>query len=244
MKNVVFILLLLLLLLSTITTVQIVRGEYCSCKEADKLESLNNYYSDSLYATYKEDTAGITVSIINTTKDTIYIFSSYLQQQFLGSKYLHRIELNKRRYKLSLLPVVPHVFTKYSDVVIASDEAIMGDHQILYDFIKLLPGSGKEIEFKYRDLFKNKNEKNNISKDYNVRLLSKNSKVPRKFYTTSKLPGKYDFCFEFAVYKSVDFLCKQTAYYMQAYEFDRQSKSFNVLTIPVKVNKYKYALLK
>lgn len=240
MKNIVIV----LLLFSSVATAQIERGEYCLCKAADKLSSLNKYYTDSLYATYKEDTVAITVTIVNTTKDTLYFFSSYLQQQFLSSKYLHRIDLNKRNYKLSFLPVVPYVFTKYSDVVTTTDEAIMSNQQIVYDFVKLLPNSSKEVEFKYSDLFRNKNKNNNVSKDYNVKLLNKNSKVPKKFYTTGKLSGKFNFSFEFAVYKSVDLLCKQTAYYMQEYGFDKQSKSFKVLTVPVKVSKYNYPLLK
>ena len=235
---------ILLLLLSLAATAQSKRSEYCSCKEASRLNDTANYYPDSLYAIYKDDTSAIRLTIINTTKDTLYMFNSYLYEQFLGSKYLHRIDLNKKQYKVSLLPLVPYVYTKYSDVVVISDEAIIGNHQIVYDFFKLPPNSTQEIEFKYRDLFKNKNKSNNVSKDYNVKLLNKNSKISKSFYTTSKLAGKYNLTFEFAVYKSVDLLCKQTAYYLQEYKIDKQSKNFKILSVPIKLSKYNYPLLR
>ena len=219
---------------------QVERGKYCLCNEADKLRNLNNYYADSLYGVRTEDTAAITIAIINTTKDTLYLFNSYLQQQFLSSKYLHRIDLKKKSYKISFLPIVPYVFTKYADVISTTDEAIIGNHQIVYDFIKLLPNGSKTIEFKYSDIFKNRNESNNVSRDYNVKMLNKDSGMPVEFYATGKLSVKYNFYFEFAVYRSVDLLCKQSAYYVQEYEFDKQSKSFEVLTIPVRMSKYDY----
>lgn len=232
------------LLLSLMINAQSKRGEYCSCKEANNLNNLANYYPDSLYATYSQDTAGITVNIINTTKDTLYIFNSYLQQQFLSSKYLHRISPQNKLYKVSFLPTIPYVFTKYSDVVVTTDQALIGNHQVIYDFFKLPPNSNQQIEFKYQELFKNRNKNNNVSKDYDVRRLNKNSKPAQVFYTTSKLKGKYNFEFEFAAYKAVNFLCNQTAYYLQEYKFDKQSKNFKVLTVPIKVSSYNYPLLK
>jgi len=240
MKNVI----ILLLLFSLGATAQSKRGDYCSCKEADKLNNTVNYYPDSLYAIYKEDTAAITITIINTTKDTLYIFNSYLQQQFISSKYIHRIDLHKRLYKVSFLPIVPYVFTKYSDVIITKDAAIIGNHQVVYDFFKLPPNSNQEIELKYQQLFNSRNKNNNASKDYDVKKLNKNSKISTNFYTTNKLTGKYNLIFEFAVYKSVDLLCKQSAYYLQEYKFDKQSKNFKILIVPVKVRKYHYPLIK
>ena len=233
-----------LLLISSVAFAQVKRGEYCSFKEGEKLPGGISHYPDSLYATYKEDTVGMTVTIVNTTKDTLYIFDSYLHPQFLGSKYLHRIDLNSKRYKLSLLPIVPHVFTKYSDNAIVSDQAIIGNHQIVYDFIKLPPGCYKQMVFKFDDIFRYKDSNNNVSVDYNVKLLNKNSKVPVKFFTTKGLTGKYDFFFEFAVYKKISLLCTQAAYYMEEYKFDKESKSFDVLTLRARINKYFYPLLR
>jgi hypothetical protein len=212
-------------------------------------EDENNFYLDYLEEYYARKNAGESernsYRNIRTEQDAYAnSFNSYFQRQFLASKYLHRINLGSRSYKVSFLPIVPHVFTKYSDNVITTDEAIMSNHQIVYDFIKLSPKSSKVIEFKYSDLFENKNKMNNVSKDYNIKLLNKNSNTPTKFYTTSKLSGKYNFSFEFAVYKSVSLLCKQAAYYMQEYAFDKQSINFKVLTLPVKVNSRDYLLLK
>jgi hypothetical protein len=231
------------LMLPLVVNAQSKRGEYCSCKEAIELNNPANYYPDSLYVTYHQDTATITVNIINTTKDTLYIFNSYFQSQFLNSKYLHRIIQQKKTYKVSFLPIIPYVFTKYSDVVVTTDEALIGNHQVVYDFYKLPPNSSQQIEFSYQELFKNRNKSNNVSKDYDVKKLNKNSRPSQSFYTTSKLKGKYHFEFEFAVYKSVYLLCNQTAYYLQEYKFDKQSKDFKVITVPAKINFYSYSLL-
>lgn len=235
--------LVLLFFFTFVGSAQIRRGEYCSCKEADKISSLANYQTNSFYATYMEGTTAITVTIINTTDDTLFVFSSYLQQQFLGSKYLHRIDFCSKQYKLSMLPIIPYVFTKYSDNVATSEEAILGNHQIVYDFIKFLPNSKRELEFKYSDIFRNRSDYNNVIKDFNIKLFNKNSKIPIKVFTTKKISGKFDFSIEFAVYKTIDLLCNQTAYYTNEFEFDKQSKNFNVLSIPVKLGKYHYCFL-
>lgn len=218
---------------------QIKRGEYCSCIKAASLVDKSKYYQDSVYGTYEEDTTGITLNIINTTKDTLYVFKSYFDKIFLSSKYLHRINSKEKKYKLSLLPIVPKVFTKYSDVI--TDEPIIGNQQVVYDFIKLPPNSIEKFLFKYEDLFKNRNSQNNASKDYDIKILHKyTKKIPQKFCTVSKLKSKYKFEVEFAVYKSVNLLCNESAYFLQENEFDKQSKDFKILTIPVDTKSYDY----
>ncbi len=231
MKNI----LILLLLFSTGANAQNKRGGYCSCNEAKPIIG-KNYFADSLYAVSKENATSIAVNLINTSKDTLFIFSSYLQKQFLSSRYLHRVDLLNKIYKISFLPIVPYVFTKYSDAVVMNDNAIIGNHQIVYDFFKLPPNSSQHLEFSDQQLFSSKSEKNNASKDFDTKKLNKYSKKPQTFYTTSTLKGKYEF--EFAVYKSVDLLCNEHAYYLQESGFDKRSKSFNVLTVPAKIKHF------
>jgi hypothetical protein len=227
------------ILLSVFSFAQVQRGHYCSCIKASTLKELNKYYQDSLYSTYQEDTSGIAISIINTTMDTLYVFRSYLEKEFLSSKYLHRINRKERKYKLSLLPLVPHVFTKYSDVI--TDEPIVGNQQIVYDFFKLPPNSVQSVLLSYEDLFKKKGRQNNVSKDYDVKMLNKyTKKIPQKFCTVKKLKDKYSFEIEFAVYKSVNLLCNEAAYFLQENEFDKQSKDFKILTIGVEMKNYNY----
>ena len=218
---------------------QIKRGEYCACIKAPSLIDKTKNYPDSVYATYQEDTTGIVLSIINTTMDTLYIFKSYIDKDLLSSKYLHRINTKEKKYKLSLLPIVSNVFTKYSDVI--TDEPIVGNQQVVYDFIKMPPNSTAIILFGYKDLFKRKDSQNNVSKDYDIRTLHKyTKKVPQKFCTVSKLKGNYKFEIEFAVFKSVSLLCNEASYFLQESEFEKQSKDFKILTVPVDTRNYDY----
>lgn len=221
---------------------QIARTEYCKCRAASKPLDGFNLYGDSLYSTYDADSSGITVSIYNTTKDTLYIFNSYIQNQIAGSKYIHRVDTKNRVYKVSFLPLVPYVFTTYSDVITA--DPVIGHQQVVYDFFKLPPNSQQDIRLSYSDLFKNRNYKNNVMKDFDVKKLHKyTKKLPQKFYTTTGLKGKYKLQLEFAVYKSVNLLCNQSAYYMQEFDFDQQAKDFKILAVPITVQHYNYTLL-
>lgn len=225
--------------LSVFSFAQVQRGEYCSCIKASPLKEQSKYYQDSVYSTYQEDTTGITISIINTTRDTLYVFKSYLEKEFLSSKYLHRINRKEKKYKLSLLPLVPHVFTKYSDII--TEEPIVGNQQIVYDFFKLPPNSVQSVFLSYKDLFRGKGSRNNVTKDYDVKLLHKyTKKVPQKPCTVKKIKDKYSFEIEFAVYKSVNLLCNEAAYFLQEIEFDKQSKDFKVLTVGVAMKNYNY----
>jgi len=221
---------------------QINRTGYCICSESDKISSNSKVYPDSLYTMYSEEVTGLVVTIINTTKDTLYVFNSYLQPSLLSSKYLHRINSKDKLYKISFLPLVPYMFTKYSDVI--TDEPIVGNHQIVYDFFKLLPSTSQEIKMSYDNLFKRKGSAKNVSMDYDVKTLHKYSKgLPQKFCTAGKLKGKYNLQIEFAVYKSVSLLCEESAYYVQEQAFEKQSKDFKILTASVEMNSYKYPLL-
>lgn len=218
------------------------RNDYCACKEGGMIPSSADVHPDSLYTTYSENETGLVITIFNTTKDTVNIFNSYLRPSLLSSKYLHRINSKRRIYKISFLPLVPYLFTKYSDVI--TGESITGSHQIVYDFFKLPPGTSQEITLLYQDLFRNKNSSKNVSKDYDVKSLHKYSKgLPQDFCTAHKLKGKYSLQFEFAVYKSVSILCEQSAYYLREQEFDKQSKDFRVLTSPVELNNLHYPLV-
>jgi len=233
---------LLLCITTSFAFAQTSRTEYCACKEADEIQEITKVFPDSLYTNYSLDATGFVITLINTTKDTLYVFNSYIEPSFLGSKYLHRINAKDKLYKVSFLPLVPYVFTKYSDVI--TDEPIIGNHQIVYNFFKLPPSTNQKIKLSYNDLFKSKNSVKNVSKDYDVKTLHKYSKrLSLKFCTTSNLKGKYNLQFEFAVYKAIDLLCEQSAYYLREQVFDKQSKDFKILIVPVELGNYEYPLL-
>jgi hypothetical protein len=211
------------------------RTKYCSCNVVGSSISSDTLFKDSLYTYTVSDSNQITVVFANTTADTIYIFNSYLQKTFLSSKYLHRINSFKNEYKISFVPLIPFVFTKYSDILKIGDDAIIGNHQIVYDFYTLLPKSKFELNFYYRDLFK-ENRKNSAVIDINIKRLNKyNDQVKFKTAKVHNLNGQYKFLFEFAAYKSINVLCNQSAYYVNEYLFDKQSKEFELIQIPFEV---------
>src|ERR1700741_5294410 len=225
LKDKVFLLVFFLNVSSVRMYAQILRPDYCICKAANTISDTSDLYKDSLYSSYYEDSLGINIRIYNTTKETLYIFNSYIQNHTVSSKYLHRIDKKNGLYKVSFLPLVPYLSTKYSDII--SDNPVVANQQVVYDFFKLPPYSKQEVYLSYPDLFKNKNYKNNVMKDFDVKTLHKYAKkLPQKFYTTAKLNGKYTLQFEFAVYKNVNLVCNQSAYYLQEHHFDQQSKNF------------------
>ena len=59
-----------------------------------------------------------------------------------------------------------------------------------------------------------------------------------KFITTSKLRGKYNLKYDFAIYKDVSLLCGKNSYYFDEFNFDKQSKSFKILTVPIIEDKH------
>lgn len=211
------------------------RIKYCSCNVVGSSIGSNTLFKDSLYTYTVNDSNQITVVFTNTTADTIYIFNSYLQKAFLSSKYLHRINSIKNEYKISFVPLIPFVFTKYSDILKIGDDAIIGSHQIVYDFYTLLPNSKFELNFYYRDLFKANRKKSAVT-DINVKRLNKyNDQVKFKTAKVHSLKGQYKFLLEFAAYKSINVLCNQSAYYVNEYLFDKQSKEFELIQIPFEV---------
>jgi hypothetical protein len=220
---------LLLIISPTVGKSQIKRGNYCECKTASLLDMTQR--PDSIFASIRSDSSFYVVKIYNTTADTLFLFSSYLQQQFFSSKYLHRINLNKKQYKLSFVPIIPFVFTKYSDVI-ATSNIIVGDHQVVYDFIKMQPNSYYEFMIPIEDAF----PRGDVSEDFNPNGLNKfdyNTKF--KKIPTKKVAGnKYNRLFEFAFYKDVTTLCKESDYYLRENDFKAQAKSFIILQVPVK----------
>lgn len=238
MKNikVKYYLLLIGLLWAGLSFSQVDGTGYCSCKTAPYYKVKAKSGLHKVYAITGYDTNNIIVSIINPTKDTLFLFNSYLQPQFYASQHLHRVDLKERIYKISFLPLVSNLFVKYADNI--TDDLIIGQNQVVYDFIKLPPDSKADIRIDDEHLLSYTNQKNNVSDDYNVKKLHKYSKTPpTKFRTINILKTNFKTEFEFALYKSVSLLCNQAAFYTKEYEFDKQSKEFTILTAPFKIKK-------
>ena len=226
-----YILLALLIISSSVSKSQVKRVNYCECKTASSLLTGEAKYPDSVFAAINNDTGYYYIKVFNTTSDTIFLFSSYLQQQFFNSKYLHRGNPKNKEYKISFLPIIPYLFTKYSDVI-ATSNIIVRSQQVVYDFIKMQPDSYFEVSVPIKDAFK-------IDKgisDFNPKSMNKfDYKTKFKTIDLKKYHDKnYKLFFELAWYKNVSILCRQLDYYLNENEFNTQAKNFTILRVPVK----------
>lgn len=200
--------------------------------------------ADSLYLDYDKMTSAGYIKIVNPTKDTLYLFSSYFTQELQSSKYLHEVNRKNKTYYISFVPIVSNLATKRTDKIILGEESIAHKGQVLYDFIKLDPNTYYALEINYNTLFKNGKANRNAVKYYNNQSLSKFKEASFKTLTTSKLAGKYNLIFQFGVYTDVRVLCSESNYYLNEYEFDKQAKSFKTINLPVQLNNPDYPLFK
>jgi hypothetical protein len=225
---------LYLLLLISITKVlgQNNRRILCGgCSNSNQIISASNGSEPKIRSSYMKDSLGIYFNIENNSLDTIYIFNSYFEKEFLSSPYLHRVDKRNKINKISFLPLVPYISTRYDDVI--TKERLLSHNQIVYDFYRLPPRTKIEFGFLINDLFKMYPKRKNCILDFDAKKLHKYSKnIPLKFCECNG--DKYELIqFEFAIYKKVNLLCNQNSFYSDEYEFDRQSKSFEILSISI-----------
>ena len=213
---------------------------YCENNEGTRIDLPDRFVADSLYVLYKEEVSGLSFKIINTTDQTVYLFSSYFSEPYYSSKYVHRVNVEDQIYKISFLPLLPYLSTRQTDKLILGSDRMVNKGQILYDFIKLTPQTYYEISLSYDNLFKNFRGKNSLVRDFDSN--DKFSDIKFKYLSVNQLKGRFRVIFEFGIYKSVDLLCKQEAYYMQEHKFNTQAKSFKVLKVPVEINNYEHPL--
>lgn len=188
----------------------------------------NAKYFNRVYATSDRKTDGIEISINNTTKDTIYLFSSYLKDVFYRSRYLNRVDKKRKINKLSLLPLPPFISTKYADNIVGGENALVCQNQILYHFIVIPPNLSHKVLLPNDIMTVNK-----VTKDFDLTSLHLFSKL--KFKVTNldglkkmKLVPKI---IEFAIYRDIKMLCNEKAYYLNIRDFDIASKNYEIIKI-------------
>lgn len=228
---------------STLIAQSVLPSKYCVNTEGTKIDSSNNGFSpDSLYVSYTESASSLNFKIVNTTDQTVYLFSSYFPKLYHSAKYVHRVSKADQTYKVAFLPLLPYLSTKPTDKLILGSNRMINKGQVLYDFIKLIPQTYYEVNIYYDNLFKNLGDKNSLICDYDTGKNSKFGKIKFKYLSTDQLNGKYKLLFEFAVYDQVNLLCEQSAYYLKEFEFDQQAKDFKKLSIPVELKNYKNSI--
>ncbi|MDR2928823.1 MAG: hypothetical protein LBV41_11600 [Cytophagaceae bacterium] len=167
--------------------------------------------------------------IINHTQDTLYLFDSYLNNYLYKSKYLHRFDKKNKQCKLSLLPLLPFLSVHYTDVIILGDNKVANKWQVLYHFMTILPNSCHTVTISKNAFY---------TKDYVYEVYpQKISKFEKtiKFRKSSNNRCSNNITVEFALYKNIDLLTSEKAYYFDEYNFNIQALSYTVLSVLVKL---------
>lgn len=198
------------------------RSLYCDCKiEGAKILNDLNEQKVNLSSNYSE--GNLHLKVTNNTKDTIFIFKSYFDKDISTSNYVYRYDKKNNKINISFAPLLPYLFTKYSDRVIF-DNRIIKDYQVVYDFYKIPPFyeylfSVPVIDFKRRKDF---------ITDFNVSELNKFEKIKR--FKTKKLNQKKpSFVVSVAYYNNVETLCNSNSYYQEELKFNSAAKDFKIL---------------
>ena len=183
--------------------------------------------------------------LINNTQDTLHLFDSYLQTTnhyaqtidsslkktentpyLYQSKYLHRFDEKTRQCKLSLLPLLPYLGLRTHSPIILGVDKVARNFQVVYHFRTIPPNSRNKIEIS-RSAF--------YTEDYVYEVYpQKISKFERgiKFHKSNN-----DCCsnivVEFALYKNIDLLRNEQAYYYDEYKSNDQALSYTVLSVSI-----------
>jgi hypothetical protein len=215
--------LILISLITYQTNAQEERGSYCKCDvKGTEITKRENEQGVILNANYLKET--INVKVINNTPDTIYIFKSYFDNDISISPYLYRFDKKKNEMNVSFLPLIPYLYTKYSDKLIIQDR-IVSAYQTVYDFYKILPFH--EYSFNVRSLnFKNSKK---FIKDFDVYSLNKFQ--PIKKFKSEKLKKKNTplFFVKIAYYTDINTICNSNAYFLDELKFNDDSKKFTII---------------
>lgn len=207
-------------------TGQIVRPPYCKCEMVG--EPIFDKDKIGVFAKAHYDNENLQINIFNNTKDTIFLFKSYFEKDISKSKYIYRYHKKKQKVKISFLPIIPYLYTRYSDKIIFQDR-IIEEYQTVYDFYKLPPFYKYSINIEVLNL---KNKRNYI-KDVVLEHMNKFQK-PKKFKPISlKKNTNVNYSTEVAYYTDVTFICNEKSYFLEELNFNEQAKSYYMIEIPI-----------
>lgn len=187
------------------------------------------------YTKMENDTLRIT--LFNSGEDTLYLFNSYIElspkhdcgkEPLWESEYLHRYDKKGKIYKLSFLPIIPYLSVRFNDLITLGKQRILKKWAILYSFKPIAPEKSVVISIPRKALVYDA-----YTKDINLKDYGKNDNICFK-EATVKAP--FSITIELAIYKNIDLLINQDAYYFREGEFDAQAKDYIVLSIPFNIS--------
>lgn len=205
---------------------QLKRNTYCSCEiKGTKIINDKGEKRVSLNTNYLKET--IDLKVINNTKDTIFIFNSYFDNDISTSKYLYRYDEKKNVVNISYVPLLPYLFTKYSDKV-SFENRIIKDYQVIYNFYKIPPS----YEYSFSVPTINFKERKEFIKDFDITKLNKFQKIKR-FKNIKVKKTNPSFIVNVTYYNTVDTLCNANSYYQDELKFDTAARDFKIIQSPI-----------
>ena len=176
--------------------------------------------------------------LINNTQDTLHLFDSYLFDRdiridtYLDGKemqrsiYLHRFDEKTKQCKLSFLPLLPFLSVHYTDLIIFEGHKLAKRGNVLYHFRAVPPNSRNKIEISKSAFY---------TEDYVYEVYPQ--KISKFEHTIKFHKSNNDCCgnivVEFALYKNIDLLRNEQAYYYDEYNFNDQALSYTVLSVSI-----------
>lgn len=168
------------------------------------------------------------ISLISNSDDTMYVFSSYFDEECCVSEYIHRYEMKDKRYKLSFLPLLPYLSPNLSDNVVNAPSKIISYSQIKFDFVPIAPKDSVDIYIPKEAL---------ISKKYmrDVCAECKNKFDSFKWKKWKEERTDNIIYVEFAIYKDVSF-AKPENYYFDEYRSAERALDFSIVIYKIVLN--------
>lgn len=87
------------------------------------------------------------LSIRNTSVDSVYLFDSYIDDDFSSNKYFRRFDHTQSENKLSFLPLVKYLDLVKSDRIIIGENKVVSQYQIAWSLQSIPPKSEVKIIF-------------------------------------------------------------------------------------------------
>lgn len=161
----------------------------------------------------------------NNTKDTVYLFDSYLEEQYYHQKYIHRYNSEYKQCKLSFLPILSLLNggnARFSPVILGGHKIARWGY-VAYSFKPLTPGDKMDILIPYTAF---------CVKDYVIDYWDITTYNTAYFDDVKNFSCK-NIVVEFAIYREIGIIKIKNADGSHPFEFSKQAKKFEVLSIPI-----------
>lgn len=170
----------------------------------------------------KKDTC-CQIVFFNVSQDTLYLFDSYICNDFYKSKWLHRYSRNRNLLKLSFLPLVPFLSVHYTDKLIIGERRLINKWQVLYHFTPIPPRGKIRVNLPL-EVFK--------TYDYVIDIDMKQLSIFQDDikFKRRRIKKLTDIAIEFAFYDQINLLNSES-FYKNEFKSGEQALNYNILEI-------------